>query len=262
MYKTLPLTDKRQIREFYYQDRPLTAYSLGDLEDGNWQISTFTGAFEDEQLDAVSLIWHGTDIPVLIVVGEPDGVRALIHDPNLPDTVFYMMPAQLLPVLREVYTADDPRNLWRMVVRPGEFIGGPKRQGLRRLTQADADRVKDLFADDTLRANRFDPDVMESGVFYGIEDSDGDIVALAGTHIYAESEGVAVVGYVYTAQEVRGRGLGTAVTGAVTRELINRGIDHVVLNVEQNNTAAVRSYQKLGFRIHAPVVDGVAHRRR
>jgi ribosomal protein S18 acetylase RimI-like enzyme len=44
----------------------------------------------------------------------------------------------------------------------------------------------------------------------------------------------------------------------VAKTLIERGIDHAVLNVEQGNSAAIRAYQKLGFRIHAPIVDGVA----
>jgi len=75
---------------------------------------------------------------------------------------------------------------------------------------------------------------------------------------YAKSEGVGVIGYVYTSPAARGRDYATTVTGAVTRELMRRGIDHVVLNVEQGNQAALRMYQKLGFRIHAALIDGVA----
>lgn len=260
-YKTKHLTDKTLLRTFFYQDRPLTAYALGDLEEDNWEISTFTGAFNDDTLAGVSLLWNGTETPVFIAVGAKDAVRALLADASVPDRIFFMVPAQLVEALHTGFDLQETRNLWRMVVRPAEFIEGPSHSGLRRLTRHDAEWVKGLFANDPMRANRIKPSVIENGVFYGIEDKDGGILALAGTHIYAESEGVGVVGYVYTAPAVRGRGLATATTGAVTRELINRGIDHVVLNVEQDNTAAVRSYQKLGFRIHAPIADGLALRK-
>lgn len=258
-YDIRPLDDRKQIRAFYYHDRPLSAYALGDLEDHMWEISTFTGAFDGDTLNGVSLVWQGAEKPVLIVIGSLEAADSLMAHTDLPDEVFFMLPAKLLPALATYYNVQSRRDLWRMVVQPADFIAGPRHPGLRQLVSEDAAKVNALF-NEPMRAHVVTPELIENGTFYGVEE-DGEIIALAGTHIYAESEGVGVIGYVYTAPTARGRGLATAATGAVTRELFGHGIDHVVLNVLQDNSAAVRSYQKLGFRIHAPIVDGIAVRK-
>lgn len=259
-FQLRPLEDRNRLREFFYQDRPLSAYALGDLEDDMWEISTFTGAFDRDTLVGVSLVWRGSATPVFIVIAPPEAADALMSDSRVPDEIFYMMPGNLLGVLENHFDILTLRRIWRMVVKPADFVDGPSNPGLRRLTSEDASKVRALFSDEPMRADRISPELIEQGTFYGVEE-DGEIIALAGTHIYAENEGVGVVGYVYTAPEARGRGLATAATGAVTRELIGRGIDHVVLNVMQDNPAALRSYQKLGFRIHADLVDGTARRK-
>ena len=177
---------------------------------------------------------------------------------DLPDKLFYMMPARLYEPLEKHFTIESNRKMWRMVVKPVDFVVGPSHPNLRRLTAADAEQIQHLFKDDPMRSDQITASILERGTFFGIVDEDGQISALSGTHIYSEGEGVGVIGYVYTHPDARGQGLATTTAGAVAKALIERGIDHVVLNVEQGNSAAIRAYQKLGFRIHAPLVDGVA----
>lgn len=258
-YYTQTLTDKQQIREFYYQDRPLCAYALGDLDEEMWKISSFTGAFDETgELASVALVWKGASLPVYIVVGDHYAAHALMQVEDLPDKLFYMMPARLYDTLQEHFEIESNRRMWRMVVNPVDFVVGPSHPNLRRLTAEDADRIQALFKTDPMRADQITPEVLKRGTFFGIFNDDQEIIALAGTHIYSEGEGVGVIGYVYTHPDERGQGLATTTSGAVAKALIERGIDHVVLNVEQGNSAAIRAYQKLGFRIHAPIVDGVA----
>jgi ribosomal protein S18 acetylase RimI-like enzyme len=260
-FRTEKLVDKSLIRAFYHRDRPLCAYALGDLDEEMWPISNFTGAFDGDMLEGVALVWTGAKHPVFIAVGSEPAVDALLKLDTNPKEVFFMLPGGLLEVFQRHYTTQSSRQLWRMVVTPSEFIDGAPHKQLRRLTGSDAERVNALFSQDVMRANQIKPEIIERGTFFGIESPAGEILAMAGTHIYSETEGIGVVGYVYTAPNKRGQGLGTIVAGAVTREIINRGIDHVVLNVEQSNSPAIRAYQKLGFRIHAPIIDGLATRK-
>ncbi len=77
-----------------------------------------------------------------------------------------------------------------------------------------------------------------------------------------ESEG-AIVGYgivlfpkkrdarIYSlavAERYRGKGIGNALTLAMVESAKNKHYKNVVLEVESNNTAAIRVYEKLGFR--------------
>jgi GNAT superfamily N-acetyltransferase len=89
------------------------------------------------------------------------------------------------------------------------------------------------------------PSHLEDGVYYGIE-VDGRIRSIAGTHVMSRAEGVAVVGNVFTHPHWRGNGLATAVTSAVTQEVLSY-CDLVVLTVEEQNAPALSIYLKLGY---------------
>ena len=99
--------------------------------------------------------------------------------------------------------------------------------------------------------------MLRHGVYYGIREGVA-IVAAAGTHVLAERESVAGIGNVYTRRDRRGRGLGAQVSGAVTAELLRLGVRTVVLNVDENNAAALRVYQGLGFERYCEYREGTA----
>jgi predicted GNAT family acetyltransferase len=79
---------------------------------------------------------------------------------------------------------------------------------------------------------------------------------VAGTHLVAPAWGVAAVGNVYVHPHWRGRGYGALVSSAVTAELLQRGL-LVVLNVDQDNPAAIHLYRQLGYRADCPFVEGI-----
>ncbi len=86
------------------------------------------------------------------------------------------------------------------------------------------------------------------------------LVAVAGTHALAPADSIAVVGNVFTHPAYRGRGLGTLVTGAVTKELLV-SCREVVLSVDPGNAAAVHAYRRLGYRDAGRLIEGSAVRR-
>jgi len=79
---------------------------------------------------------------------------------------------------------------------------------------------------------------------------------VAGTHLVSYSYRVAAVGDVLTHPDQRRQGHATAVTNAVVAELLRQGIQDIVLNVKQANTGAIRIYERLGFAIHCPFLEG------
>ena len=101
---------------------------------------------------------------------------------------------------------------------------------------------------------------IERGVYYGAFEDDR-LVSVAGTHIVAPAASVAVVGNVFTHPAQRGRGLATAVTSSVTRDLLDRGCALVTLTVDPTNTPAVHAYRRLGYTLGAAVIEARARRR-
>ena len=80
-----------------------------------------------------------------------------------------------------------------------------------------------------------------------------------GTHVVSPAARLAVVGNVLTHIDYRGRGFATAVTGAVTAELL-RTCDQVVLNVRSDNPPALNAYRRLGYPEHVRFEERLVHR--
>ena len=88
------------------------------------------------------------------------------------------------------------------------------------------------------------------GIFWLWLDPTGTPVSFAGhTPVVA---GMGRVGPVYTPPELRGRGYAAGSTTAVTRALLERGADEVLLFTDLANPVSNRLYQRLGYR---PVSD-------
>ena len=95
-------------------------------------------------------------------------------------------------------------------------------------------------------------------MYYGVRVG-GKLIAAAGTHVVSSQARMAVVGNVLTHVDYRGRGYATAVTGAVTAELL-RSCDQVALNVRSDNPPALAAYRRLGYAEHVRFEERLAHR--
>jgi hypothetical protein len=105
----------------------------------------------------------------------------------------------------------------------------------------------------------FTPDRLAREIYFGIYAGD-KLVSAAGTHVRSRRSGVAAVGNVLTRIAYRDRGMATSVTSAVTAAALEEHPD-VVLNVRQENAPAVAVYERLGYHVHAPFIEGPAVRR-
>jgi ribosomal protein S18 acetylase RimI-like enzyme len=259
-YTTTTIRDKGVLRRFMQQDRALCAFALGDLNDKWWDLSTFFGTFDDNNtLQAIGLVRRGFETPALQMFGHPDAVEALLVSDVAPESVFGMVTDNLKDVFGKYYAHEETstKRFWRMAVTATEFTAGSSRHGLEQLGRKDFDAIADLLTKD---GHQVSTEEIEGGVFYGIKDKMGMLVAIAGTLVCAPSEHVGVVGHVYTDPAARGRGYATATTSAVTQELFRIGADTVALNVVQSNASAIRVYQKLGYRIHLPLTAGIVRK--
>ena len=101
---------------------------------------------------------------------------------------------------------------------------------------------------------------LELGVFYGVFEGER-LVSVAGTHIVSDNEHIAALGNVMTHPDYRGQGLATLATNAVCEELLDHGIKLIGLSVGRSNEAAIRVYEKIGFKRRVPFYEGTATRR-
>jgi ribosomal protein S18 acetylase RimI-like enzyme len=254
--QTRLLTDKTAIRAFLSQDRALTAYALGDLDDAFWPDSIFYGASLDGQLVSVVLVYRGLNPAVLTAFGDPEGVRAVFAQQPLPEEIYYLFPPEMEGVLTEAYETPNSQREWRMVLDPRSFSF--VREHVERLGPEHAAELAALYrqaADPGEEIVAFSPWQIEHGVFYGAREG-GQLVSAAGTHVWSRAEGVVAIGNVFTVPEYRGRGYAGRCTAAVTEDALAAGLSSIVLNVRQDNGPAIRLYQRLGYRLYSVLLEG------
>ncbi len=262
MYTVCRLMDRATVRDFLGQDRGLTAYALGDLDDALWPESIFYGAYRGEELSAVLLLYRGFDPAVLTAFGLGAGIEAILAAIDRPHEVYYLWLPQHASLLDRYYERPAAHEEWRLVLDPGKF-SAPELDGVKPIFPEQAGDLAQLYRRAAVPGEEvvaFSPAQIARGAFFGVWDG-GRLVSAAGTHVWSPQEGVAAIGNVFTHPHYRGQGFATRCTAAVARAALENGIGTIVLNVRCDNAPALRVYEKLGFHRYGRFLEGPAQKR-
>ena len=249
-----PTTDRRLLAAFLEQDRLYAAYALCDLEEREFGRTRWGAAYDGDDLIAVGLEYTGPTPQPLFVMGRTDGIEAVLRDVIRPRAAYIAARSTMLPAIEAHYRVDPGPQMVRMWVDRARFRPYPAQ--VQRLLPVEIGELNRLYQ--LGFASWLPSSAIADGVYYGMR-VNGQLVAAAGTHVISPSARLAVVGNVLTHVDHRGRGFATAVTGAVTAELL-RTSDQVVLNVRADNPPAINAYRRLGYAEHARFEERLIHR--
>ena len=247
-----------EVRLLLNQDRYWSLYGLGDMDPARAEYCRWYSHGETIVLRYVEF-----DPPILLCAG-PD-LESVFAQANggldAMKSCFLHLRGEHLPAVEKRFRVTWKRPMWRMRLAPGALkpSGLPPAEPLHR---KDLDALRALYADG--KETRESPDfffasMLEGGAFHGIWEQ-GVLVAAGGTHLICESESVAAIGNIYTKRGHRGQGLGARITESIVRELEQRGIAAIGLNVKQDNSSAIGLYRRLGFETHCEYWEGQAER--
>jgi ribosomal protein S18 acetylase RimI-like enzyme len=247
-------TDRDALHAFLAQDRLYAAYAICDLEDREFSRTRWGAAYDGDQMVAVGLEYTGPTPQPLFVMGTSDGIGAVLRDVIRPRAAYIAARQEMLPSIETHYRVDPGPQMVRMWVDRSHFKPYPATvQRLLPVEIGELNRLYQLGFASWLPAT-----AIADGVYYGMR-VNGRLAAAAGTHVISHDARLAVVGNVLTHMDYRGRGFATAVTGAVTAELL-RSCDQVVLNVRADNPPAINAYRHLGYSEHARFEERLIHR--
>ncbi|HZP94708.1 MAG TPA: GNAT family N-acetyltransferase [Candidatus Limnocylindria bacterium] len=245
-----------RLRAFLERDRLLAAYALADLDATEIERARWWLARRGDEAVAAALVVEALPFRPCFATGETEALatiyRECIREPRL---VISTPPAGRVAV-EAAYRFERVDRMHRMVVDARSF--NPR--VTHRVTRLGPEHVEDVI-ELYGHASRtyFTPERLEREIYFGIF-SGSALVSAAGTHVRSAISGIAAVGNVLTKLTYRDRGMATSVTSAVTQAALEEHRD-VVLNVRQDNAPAIAVYERLGYHVHAPFIEGPAVRR-
>jgi ribosomal protein S18 acetylase RimI-like enzyme len=247
-------TDRSLLRNFLETDRLYSAYALCDLDDREFLRTRWGVAITGERPVAVVLQYAGYSPQPIFVMGDNAGIASVLESIIKPRTAYVAARAEHLPAVATNYRVDPGPSMLRMWVDRAHFRPFPS--DVQRLLPVEIGELNRLYQ--LGFASWLPASAIADGLYYGVRVG-GRLVAAAGTHVISPAARLAVVGNVMTHTEFRGRGYATAVTGAVTAELL-RFCDQVVLNVRADNPPALAAYRRLGYQVYLSFEERLIHR--
>jgi len=242
------------------QDPVWNCFALADLEPPLRDYSQFAMASQEESNErAICLILRHPIIgQVLSPFGSKEGIAAILKHLVLPGHPLIQAQELHLPMLQRYY---QPETTWRRMLRMAITSTSWRSQTsvpprpIKQLTVSDLPALKHLYTQHP--ESGFSADLFRQGLYFGAYAGE-QIIAAGGTHALVPTHRIAVLGNILTAPEARGQGYATAITTVLVATLFEQQFSLVVLNVLEDNSPAIRIYQRLGFQTHHQLLTGKA----
>lgn len=248
MSRTILLHDRTAILARLADNRALNVYAVGDLDDAFFPYTSWFALEENGQLRQIVLMYAGASPPVIhaIAADREGDMRTLLKSMMalLPRRFYMHITPTLLDVFAGEYTVTSHGLHRKMVLVDREKLdrvdvshAEPLRMTHRREVAA--------FFELAYPGNWFDPRMLETERYVGAR-VDDRLVAVAGVHVFSHHYRVAALGNIAVLPAYRGRGIGSVVTAAACLNLLP-DCNTIGLNVHNDNSAAIRVYEGLGF---------------
>ncbi len=245
--RTMCLHDRVTIAELLRRNLDMRLYEIGDLDDFFWPSTTWYALEDTEVIHELVLAYNAGDLLVLLaqVTSSPELLRKLLESLRhlLPQRFYSHLPPGLADCFA-TYPAETHGLHDKMILIDTARLAEFDTSKVVGFAPADEAELR-AFYDAVYPGNWFDPRMLATGKYYGYRE-EGQILSVAGVHVYSPTQRVATLGNITTHPAARGRGLATLVTAHLCRTLLG-SVDRIGLNVRSDNIAAIACYSRLGF---------------
>jgi ribosomal protein S18 acetylase RimI-like enzyme len=256
------VTDKARIESFLRQNPALHLYELGDLDDFFFSYTSWYSHEKDGEIKSLALVYTGTELPVLLALDDSGSASmpVLLNElrDKLPKRFYCHLTRGYEKLLEDRFLLEPHGTHHKMTLTVHAKLDAIDASGAVQLDAKEKEEILEFYSS-AYPGNWFDARMLETGQYFGLRQK-GRLGSIAGIHVYSPKYKVAALGNIATLPEFRGQGLGTRVTAALCRNLLNT-VDIIGLNVKTDNADAIRCYQKLGFKITGEYNEFMANER-
>lgn len=198
---------------------------------------------------AVEQTGRETAAPLVVALGSLPDLGPLLQQVSavVPHPGRVIVDAPSLAAVPAAWQLDGPREWFWMTTADAPDDPGADVRDVADLAEVDT------LLDDAFPASHTRPATAGAECWLGAYDG-GHLVA-AGA-LTRRASGAGHLGGIATAPTHLGRGLGTAVTAALTRRALATGPGLATLGVYTDNPAAIAVYRRLGYRAERTFVSG------
>jgi len=244
------LTDKKIIEFHFRKNTDLNLYQIGDLDDFFWDYTDWYALSEGDRIKQIILLYSGTGLPVMIALCDKDfsEMKLLLDEikRDMPKKFYSHLSAGLVDVLKTTYNFTDFGTFLKMSLIKENLNCKNENNNIKRLSISDLDLVKKFYSE-SYPDNWFDKRMLETGKYFGYFNRN-EILGISGIHVYSLLYRVAVLGNITTHPIHRGKSICTELTSVLCDDLF-KTVNKIGLNVNSVNKAAIKSYEKVGFKI-------------
>ncbi len=225
----------------------LNLYAIGDLDDFFWSNTQWYGLRDGDNIREVVLLYTAFETPVMHAITDNPAqmgklLRGIMH--LLPRKIYTHLSSGVAEYVQNHYMVEDHGQHYKMALKHPDIVAKVDTSGVIALNVGDTDDLNALYEVGNPIA-WFDARMLETGCYYGIRQA-GQLVSVAGIHVYSPTYGAAAVANVVTHPDFRGRGYAKAVSAKVC-QAIGEHIEYIGLNVLTDNVAAIKAYEQIGF---------------
>ena len=245
--------DKARIEKYLEGRKDINFYMFGDLDPFFWE-KTIWYALEDENqnIKSLCLVYFGElpALPVVLLICKEDEIpvsKKLLERilPMLPDEFYTHLTVGIEDVLTEQYNLSGGGLHYKMALKHDKLLLRYDTDKGVQLQEKDTPELIEFYKK-AYPNSWFNPIMLLTDKYFGLRNDEGELLSVAGVHVFSEQYGVAALGNITTRPELRGQGLAKHITAILCQNLFET-VDVIGLNVVATNQAALSTYKALGF---------------
>ena len=222
---------------------------LGDLYSPLFENSGVFVAMESKQIMGVCAVYHAFKTPSVVLGNATNDVKQSLLKcalEKVSGTFISTCPLDDIPIFNKCSTIINEHREQQMTANPPNNIVN-KKVSVSQVEQNELGSLNTFYLEQGAEA--WVTLQFKVGPYYCVK-HDGKIVSAAGVHIVTPQ--IAQLGNIITDEGYRNQGFATACTNALAAHLASEG-RIISLFVREDNTAAIRIYEKLGFSKHRDI---------